>query len=52
MELKCRNPKFGCVRIARQISHAFGIENDKDVVRRVLASTTGPATLDLPAPPG
>ncbi len=36
IELKVRNPKFGCVRIAQQISHVFGIEMDKDVVRRVL----------------
>jgi putative transposase len=32
-----RNPSFGCVRIAQQISHAFGVDIDKDVVRRVLA---------------
>jgi putative transposase len=37
VEMKRRNPKFGCVRIAQQIAHAFGIELDKDVVRRVLA---------------
>jgi putative transposase len=37
VELKRRNPRFGCVRIAQQIAHAFGIELDKDVVRRVLA---------------
>ena len=37
VEMKRRNPRFGCVRIAQQISHAFGIEIDKDVVRRVLA---------------
>jgi transposase InsO family protein len=37
VELKRRNPKFGCVRIAQQISYAFGVEIDKDVVRRVLA---------------
>ena len=37
VEMKHRNPKFGCVRIAQQIAHAFGIEIDKDVVRRVLA---------------
>jgi len=37
VELKRRNPRFGCVRIAQQIAHAFGIEIDKDVVRRVLA---------------
>ena len=35
--MKRRNPRFGCVRIAQQIAHAFGIEIDKDVVRRVLA---------------
>jgi putative transposase len=37
VEMKRRNPRFGCVRIAQQIAHAFGIEIDKDVVRRVLA---------------
>lgn len=37
VELKRRNPKFGCVRIAQQIAHAFGLELDKDVVRRILA---------------
>ena len=37
IEMKRRNPRFGCVRIAQQIAHAFGIEIDKDVVRRVLA---------------
>jgi putative transposase len=37
MEMKRRNPKFGCVRIAQQISYAFGVDIDKDVVRRVLA---------------
>jgi hypothetical protein len=36
VELKSRNPKFGCVRIAQQLSHVFGIEIDKDIVRRVL----------------
>jgi putative transposase len=37
VEMKRRNPRFGCVRIAQQIAHAFGVEIDKDVVRRVLA---------------
>ena len=37
VEMKRRNPKFGCARIAQQISHAFGVDIDKDVVRRVLA---------------
>jgi transposase InsO family protein len=54
VEMKSRNPKFGCVRIAQQISHAFGIAIDKDVVRRVLAKhyrpkpvTDGPSWLTL-----
>jgi putative transposase len=38
LELKRLNPRFGCPRIAQQISHAFGLEIDKDVVRRVLAN--------------
>jgi hypothetical protein len=37
IELKHRNPRFGCVRLAQQIADAFGVELDKDVVRRVLA---------------
>jgi len=37
VELKRRNPKFGCVHIAQQISRTFGLDIDKDVVRRVLA---------------
>ena len=37
VEMKRRNPQFGCPRIAQQISKAFGIEINKDVVRRVLA---------------
>jgi putative transposase len=36
LELKRRNPRFGCVRIDEQISHAFGVDIDKDVARRVL----------------
>ena len=37
VELKRRNPRFGCPRIAQQINKAFGLNIDKDVVRRVLA---------------
>ena len=44
VELKSRNPRFGCPRIARIISHTFGIDVDKDVVRRVLATHYRPAT--------
>ena len=36
VEMKCRNPRFGCRRIAQQISFAFGVEVDKDIVRRAL----------------
>ena len=37
VELKHRNPSFGCPRIAFIISRLFGIEINKDVVRRILA---------------
>ncbi len=37
VEMKRRNPRFGCRRIAQQIALLFGVEIDKDVVRRVLA---------------
>jgi hypothetical protein len=37
VEMKRRNSRWGCPRIAQQIALAFGIEIDKDVVRRVLA---------------
>ena len=36
VEMKQRNPRYGYRRIAMQISIAFGIEIDKDVVCRVL----------------
>jgi len=37
VEMKQRNPRFGCPRIAQQINKAFGTNIDKDVVRRILA---------------
>jgi transposase InsO family protein len=36
VEVKRRNPRFGCPRIALIISRTFGIEIDKHIVRRVL----------------
>src|SRR5438477_5070880 len=36
VEMKGRNRTWGCKRIAQQIALAFGIEIDKDVVRRIL----------------
>ena len=38
VELKSRNRSFGYQRIGEQISHAFGVQIDKDLVRRVLAT--------------
>jgi putative transposase len=37
VELKRRNTRFGCPRIAQEINKAFGVDIDKDVVRRILA---------------
>jgi len=37
VEMKRKNPRFGCRRIAQQVSLTFGVDIDKDVVRRVLA---------------
>jgi transposase InsO family protein len=37
VEMKRRNPGWGCPRIAEQIALAFGVEIDKDMVRRILA---------------
>src|SRR5215467_2653035 len=43
VELKSRNPRFGCPRIARIICQTFGIDIDKNVVHRVLAKHYRPA---------
>src|SRR6202008_3340164 len=37
VEMKQRNPSWGCPRIAQQIALAFHVQIDKDVVRRILA---------------
>ncbi len=37
-ELKRRNPRFGCPKIAQHLAKTFGLDLDKDVVRRVLAA--------------
>jgi hypothetical protein len=54
LELKGRNPSFGCPRIALIVATTFGVELDKDVVRRVLekhlqpgAGGGGPSWLTL-----
>ena len=38
VEMKRRNRPWGCKRIAHQIALAFGVEIDKDVVRRILGN--------------
>jgi putative transposase len=54
VEFKRRNPRVGCPHIAQEIARAFGIDIDKDIVRRVLANhyrpeagTDGPSWLSL-----
>jgi putative transposase len=54
IEMKRRNPRFGCPRIAQQINLAFGLDLDKDIVRRILAihyrpnpSSKGPSWLTM-----
>jgi putative transposase len=37
VEMKQRNPNWGCPRIAQQMALAFNVQIDKDVVRRILA---------------
>jgi hypothetical protein len=56
VEMKRRNHRFGCPRIAQQINLAFGLELDKDVVRRILAThykpspdSNGPSWISTPA---
>jgi putative transposase len=43
IEMKRRNPNWGCPRIAQQIALAFGIPMNKDAVRRILAVRYQPA---------
>jgi putative transposase len=47
VEMKQRNPSWGCPRIAQQIALAFHIQIDKDVVRRILGHHYRPG---LPGP--
>ena len=37
IDMKQRNPSWGCPRIAQQVSLAFAVSIDKDIVRRILA---------------
>src|SRR6266446_18048 len=42
VQMKQRNPTWGCPRIAQQIAMAFDIQITKDVVRRILAARYQP----------
>ena len=42
VEMKQHYPRFCCPRIAQQINLAFGLDLDKDVVRRILATRYRP----------
>ena len=42
VDMKQRNPTWGCPRIAKQIELAFGISINRDVVRRILAAHSYP----------
>jgi putative transposase len=42
VDMKRRNPSWGCPRIAQQVSLAFGVSIDTDIVRRVLANHYAP----------
>jgi putative transposase len=44
VQMKQRNPTWGCPRIAQQIALAFDIPIDKDVVRRILAAHYRPGS--------
>ncbi len=49
LDMKRRNPRFGCPKIAEQISKSFAISLDKDVVRRILAAYFRPERGDGPS---
>lgn len=42
--MKQRNPRFGCRRIAMQISNTFGVEINKDIVFRILTKNYKPTS--------
>jgi putative transposase len=50
VDMKLRNPTWGCPRIAEQITLAFGIPINKDVVRRILTLHYRPVPMALVRP--
>jgi hypothetical protein len=54
VQMKRRNPTWGCKRIAQQITLAFSVDIDKDLVRRIVGThfrpelgSGGPSWLSL-----
>jgi putative transposase len=47
IEMKQRNPRWGCPRIAEHLALAFGVLINKDVVRRILAAHYQPGTMPV-----
>ena len=50
VEIKRRDPRFGCVHIDQQICRTLGVQIDKDVVRRVLAKHYRPSPVAMARP--
>jgi transposase InsO family protein len=50
VEIKQRNPRYGCPRIALIITNTFGIEINKDIVRRALMKHYHPRPGDRDGP--
>ena len=50
IEIKRRNPNFGCPLIAYIITNTFGVEINKDIVRRVLMKHYHPSPDDRGRP--
>ena len=49
LEMKRRNPRFGCTKIAEQLSKTFALPLNKDVVRRILTRYYRPGRDDGPS---
>jgi putative transposase len=49
LEMKRRNPKFGCIKIAEQLAKTFALPLNKDVVRRILSTYYRPERGDGPS---
>jgi putative transposase len=49
LEMKRRNPNFGCIKIAEQLAKTFALPLNKDVVRRILTTYYRPDRGDGPS---